>query len=219
MIVGIIARYNENKRRYQVSSPLTDCLIQYHAFPLLIYPDTDLKAIVKLCDALIISGGDDIHPKYYDENIHESMTLEDEKIDALDFLCLEHFLKAQKPILGICRGIQVIGVYFGCKLCNISNHQNTHHELLLHPHSLFHAISAQTGSYHHQALASVPKGFLLSAKTQENHIEAIEKKDVFAVQWHPELEENDSVIPLFLQYTANKKIKQKQNGKDGGIFF
>lgn len=208
MNIGIVCRMNEDKRRYQVSSALINRLIEYQITPILIFPEMDLSAMVKICDGCIISGGDDVHPFYYGEKMNSLLHVEDAKIEALDFACLDCFIKAHKPVLGICRGIQVIGVAFGSKLMCTQDHAQGRHVLQVHPHSLFYPMQKEVGTYHHQMLSTVPKGFLLSASA--NGIEAIEKKDVFAVQWHPELEKNDLVIPNFLEYIRNKQIEQNE---------
>lgn len=210
MYIAIVARYNENKKRFQVSSALIQRLLHYHAIPIIIYPSTPLDEILQFCEALIISGGDDVNPCHY-HRLPTLEVIEDEQIEQLDFQCLDAFIQAKKPVLGICRGIQVIAVYYQASLKNIQHHDHTSHSLVFHPQSYFKSNPSFVYSYHHQSLEKLPQGFLLSAYSKDHMIEAIEKKDVFAVQWHPELEENDLIIPLFLQYVSKKKINNEQN--------
>ena len=66
-------------------------------------------------DGLVLTGGADIHPRYYGEEINGSKGI-NEELDAMQFHALEKFVQAKKPILGICRGHQVLTVAFGGKL-------------------------------------------------------------------------------------------------------
>jgi putative glutamine amidotransferase len=157
-------------------------------------------------DGLVITGGGDVDPSLYQGDASKCSDVEP-VIDRNDLLLYHAFCKQNKPVLGICRGIQVIGVAEGVTLIedlpssgSMEHHQNIQFDhppidsMLYHasfiPGTHLHEIfgdSYAINSFHHQALKSVPEGFRLAAVSPEDHvIEAIEKENVLAVQWHPE---------------------------------
>ena len=211
-ILGIPVRYNDLRNRYQCSTPLIDRLNALRVHVRMIYPQQNLSEIINECDGLLLPGGDDIDPLIYDEVIESHTLCVDAKIDELDFELLRLFEAAKKPIFGLCRGIQVIAVAHGTKLAqHIENHQSTTHQILTHPSSSFVKGISLVNSYHHQALATCPKGFILSAVSDDGWIEAIENELIWAVQWHPELDELDVVLPRFVEHVFQKKIEENQN--------
>lgn len=204
--IGCIAHLNETKTRYTISSKLVDRIIEAGHQPIVFYPQSEFKEI----DALILSGGDDIHPSRYHQTLDEHAQLENELIENYEFNCLSIADKMQIPILGICRGMQVIAVYYGGSINqHIEHHLKTTHGLQLSPFSSLKGIQ-NVNSFHHQALLEVPFGFRLSGLSGEI-IECIENDLCLAVQWHPELMDNDIVLPTFFEKVLSHKIKQDQN--------
>ncbi|MGM9941569.1 MAG: gamma-glutamyl-gamma-aminobutyrate hydrolase family protein [Bulleidia sp.] len=175
--------------------------------PMIVTAETEQEAqkIAEVFDGLLITGGEDCDPKYYNEpNTHSEVIQPD--IDESDFMLYRAFVKAGKPVLGICRGIQVIGVCEGASLIQdiptefgtqhgqnhcqppIPNDQFCHEDSFMEDSGLYDIFGKQYGvnSFHHQALRSVPEGFTLTARSEEGIIEGIEKDHVIGVQWHPE---------------------------------
>ena len=149
-------------------------------------------------DALILSGGGDIHPKYYNEEIKESVRIDTQR-DEAEFKLLDEFLKAGKPILGICRGCQVINVYFGGSLFqeidNFAEHkpepeQKLYNKVASIKDSVANKLYGDefvVNSYHHQAIKKLGNGLKATHKCG-NIIEGIEHETlpIIAYQWHPE---------------------------------
>ena len=175
--------------------------------PVTVFVNDEQEAdfIASKCDGLLITGGEDCNPASYNEENTASYPIADD-LERSDFLLYQAFKKANKPVLGICRGIQVIGVCEGVKLIQdipAFNH-NEHNQTKMNPpvprDQFCHMVTFtrgtklydifgdqyQVNSFHHQSLASVPKGFICSAISEDGIIEAIEKDHVLAVQWHPE---------------------------------
>ena len=75
--------------------------------------DHNYDHIAEICDGLLLCGGGDIDSKYFNEELHEKADLVKDSVDAMDFSLIKAFLAKKKPILGICRGHQVINVYYG----------------------------------------------------------------------------------------------------------
>lgn len=168
----------------------------------------DIKEYLNNIDGLIFSGGEDILPAIYEENpINELRAISTER----DFFEIELFKLAydmDKPILGICRGIQLINVASGGTLYQdiYVQRENTlgHSPTKIERNSLYHFIDIEKGSklfdifnedkimvnsFHHQSIKNVSHEFRITARSYDGIIEAIEaknKKFVIGVQWHPE---------------------------------
>ena len=155
---------------------------------------TDIDYIANICDGLIITGGNDVNPKLYNETINNDNIVIDDIADKLDFSLISAFNKVNKPILGICRGIQIINVYFGGSLHqDISNHKlniNENHSINIIKDNFLYGCYQKdkitVNSTHHQAIKEVAKDFKITAISDDNIIEGIEKDNIVGVQWHPE---------------------------------
>lgn len=160
-------------------------------------------------DAIIFSGGnDDIDPINYGEEPCSNVTHISSVRDCWEFSLYKSFKKASKPILGICRGCQVINVFEGGtlyqdineQLKNTKNHYTRdkhicelYHDIILEPDSKLYQLFQQrilsTNSFHHQAVKDVAPGFRTSARCADGVIEAIETTDdqfIVGLQAHPE---------------------------------
>ena len=189
---ALLARMNEEANRYQFSIPLYQKLACFPVDIYFILPDTPLSMNY---DCLIIPGGDDIHPRYFHQSLHSATHLVPEVIDTMDFRWAKAYLKLHKPILGICRGFQVLAALDHGKL-NQHNpqHINTSHSLIINDGflKLCHSIYPKN-SFHHQSLHQLNQ-FHVSAFSLDGVIEAFENETTWAVQWHPELDERDEIL-------------------------
>lgn len=149
-------------------------------------------------DGLILCGGSDIHPKYYGEEIAGSVGI-DEKRDAVEFALLKAYVDAGKPVLGICRGCQLINVFFGGSLYQhlpeYAMHQGVGgdaiHQVTASEGSILHGLYGDTfavNSSHHQAVKVLGTDLRATAYWNNQYVEAYEHLTlpIFAVQWHPE---------------------------------
>lgn len=167
-----------------------------------------VKGMVSSVDGVIISGGVDIHPFKYGKEPSPNIGDISLERDELDFSIMEYALKMKKPILGICRGMQVINVFFGGTLVqdilserktDIKHSQSAPsyvptHKVNVVKDSLIYKIfgkSAEVNSFHHQSIDNLAKDFKVSATANDGIVEAIEYKGkddfILGVQWHPEL--------------------------------
>lgn len=162
----------------------------------------------ELIDGLLLSGGQDVAPSLYGEQPEQALGSVHHERDRHEILLIQHTHRKNKPIFGICRGIQVLNIAFGGTLYqDIGGHSQTvlqhsqkskpespAHTVHLVEGSLLHRLigapSVEANSFHHQAVKTVAPGFVVTAKTEDQLVEAIEREgDQFTlgVQWHPEL--------------------------------
>ena len=167
-----------------------------------------IKEIVAMCSGLIIAGRDrDINPKYYGEKPLEGLEYpEDPYEDELDFKLIELFEKNNKPILGICSGLQSLNIYHGGSLKqHIDDHTSkenlVRHNIDIEENSFVHSLygdKAEVNSIHHQAINRVAEGFKVTAVSDDGTVEAIEKGNLIGLQWHPEVDYEIDTFKKFL---------------------
>lgn len=147
-------------------------------------------------DALLLPGGGDLEPWRYGQKNTASAGLEPER-DAAELALLDRFVSAGKPVLGICRGLQTINVFFGGTLCqDISGHSAVHGRDRLHsvrtasgtPFAALFGADAVVNSAHHQAADRLGAGLEAVQRAADGVAEAMvhRRVPVWAVQWHPE---------------------------------
>ena len=154
------------------------------------------------CDGLLLPGGGDMDPKFYGQERIPACGEPNLLRDAAEPLLLRAFLAADKPVLGICRGIQVMNAVLGGDLYQDikpfehlphNDHWAKVHTVTVRRGTLLSRILEQdtvlVNSQHHQAVDRVAPGFTLAALSEDGIVEAIEKPDArfcLGVQWHPE---------------------------------
>ena len=124
MKIGISAR--RDKKRYFVNQSYL-VLFNNEIVPIFLFSQ-NMDELLVLCDGFIILGGDDINPSLYNEENISSNNIDD-GIDELDFKILRYSIKNKKPVLGICRGIQSINVFFKGSLLQDIVHKEIYHEV------------------------------------------------------------------------------------------
>jgi len=163
---------------------------------------------VRHCDALVLSGGVDVHPKFYGEGPGYPGQPEefDEKRDEFEIAAFHAAEEKEIPILGICRGMQLINVIHkgtlvpslaltGLDHIHIGGPDKTH-PANIETGTLLHEITGrdqiQINSAHHQAIDKLGEGLRVNARSEEGVIEGIERVDksgktfLLGLQWHPE---------------------------------
>ena len=157
------------------------------------------------CDGLLLSGGEDVNPNYYGQTATEKCGKIVPQRDHAEMKMLEAFLSTGKPILGICRGVQLMNVYFGgslhqdikeiatCSHYDFKRKNTGHHTVTLTPNTKLANIYCEesfiANSLHHQAVDQVGKDLIVSAISEDGLIEAVEHTThpfCIGVQWHPE---------------------------------
>ncbi len=185
----------------------------------ILIPNTgvNIDALLSLCDGLLLSGGPDIEPSLYHQERHPSCGKSDAESDMFQIALYHAAKKMGKPILGICRGCQLINVAEGGTLFQDYTMREDHH--IAHPDlehfdQVSHLVIIQkntklasilgsgeigVNSLHHQCIDAVAPDFQCTARSNDGCIEAIECTTgpwILGVQWHPE-SMAEEMIPLF----------------------
>ena len=184
------------KRAY-VNKDYVDAVVRAGGVPL----------IVQVIDALILSGGHDVSPYNYGQEPNPKLGETFPERDTYDMLLLEESKKRNIPILGICRGSQIINVAAGGTLYqdlslipgNVLKHNQVSkptlktHKIQIEENSVISSIfgkETMVNSFHHQAIDKLGADLKVVARASDGVVEAIEHKTykfLVAVQWHPEM--------------------------------
>ena len=160
------------------------------------------------CDGFVLTGGIDVHPQFYQNTRvdYPNTTVFNESRDHFEIQVFEFACQKNKPVLAICRGMQLVNIALGGNLIQdleengFENHRkgsegDREHKIEVEPGTLLAQISGvQHGfvnSAHHQGLDQIADELKVSAFSEDGVVEAIEYKDtnkpfLLAVQWHPE---------------------------------
>ncbi|MBR3227986.1 MAG: gamma-glutamyl-gamma-aminobutyrate hydrolase family protein [Erysipelotrichaceae bacterium] len=168
----------------------------------------DIKKALETCDGLYVPGGVDVDPKFYHEEMNGTLEHYD-WMDELDMAAIDAFHKAGRPILGICRGQQIINVFFGGTLHqDIKGHSGERHYVKVKEGSfideIYHTERLEVNSWHHQAVKDVAEGFEVMAVSDDGIIEALNCGNIYTVQWHPEMYDPDRFIRWFKDNVFNE---------------
>lgn len=168
-----------------------------------------LDRLYSLLDGLLLTGGPDLDPAAYGQTPHAATGAGDPALEQAEFYLLRRALADRLPILGICRGLQLLNVALGGTLYqdiaaeyastgihpgyDPTRYGTCAHRVCLVEGSALHAVvgrgEIEVNSLHHQGLRDVAPGLAVTATAPDGLVEAVEMPDrpfVVAVQWHPE---------------------------------
>lgn len=189
-----------------------------------------LSVLVDSLDGIVLSGGADIDPKYLGEEPLDGIEV-NPKRDLPELELVRLAVRRRVPVLGICRGIQMLAAALGGTLYqDIATQHGPHslqhsqsgkrhersHSVTIAEGSLLHSMfgcgELDVNSFHHQAVKSVPEGFRITATAPDGVIEAMESvkfRSIMGVQWHPEcmlMAGDRSMMPIFEWLTAEARL-------------
>ena len=166
--------------------------------PILAVNNDCAEEYADLADGLLLSGGKDVEPKLYGQEKMFDFVITDPQRDDLEYKIIKAFVDRRKPIWGICRGIQILNVYFGGTLTQDiptqlggDHSKGVCHQVTLKKDSILgnlYGESMEVNSYHHQAVKDIANGLRVTAWSEDGIVEAFEgeKHPVLGVQFHPE---------------------------------
>lgn len=220
-----------NEQAY-VNKHYVKALTAVGAAPLLlpIVEDNDSLIRVQLqqIDGLLLSGGYDVNPLLYGEEPLPQLEYILPERDEYEIKLIHLALEMNKPILGICRGLQILNVAFGGTLYqDLSQFSMKHfkhqqksktdtasHTVEFTPHTKLQSImgidATKINTFHHQAIKDLAPGFVVNAKAKDGIVEGIEKigeQFVIGLQWHPEMmaERDTSMLKIFRNFVSFAK--------------
>lgn len=215
-IIGITIDYANNDENnsfspypwYALKTRYSDLVSEFGGVPLLLPYNFDVTRLSGLIDGLLIPGGsDDIHPKFYGQEIQSERVNAKENKSFFELEITKSALNFDIPIFGICNGMQIINVALGGTL--IQHIPDTHpsdinheqpapknlptHKIILEKKSLLSSLyksgELMVNSTHHQAVADLGRSINVSCIAPDGIIEGIESTNhrfVVGVQWHAE---------------------------------
>ena len=224
-VIGITANFSKGK--VMLLEAYYRSVLAAGGVPLLIPPYPEREALIETLshiDALLLTGGADIDPRYMGEEPDYSLLHNiNQPRDEQELLLAQLADARSLPILGICRGVQTIAAALGGSVhqdiyAALGTQLLNHDQDPVERHVATHDVSIVAGSrlsgifgkeqlavntFHHQAVSRVPVGFEVVATSPDGVIEGIEATDgrsIIGVQWHPEsfiMNGDDSMMPLF----------------------
>ncbi len=216
----------------------TQAILISGGIPIIIPPSIkriDMNSLLRKLDGVLLTGGGDIAIEKFNGQPHPSINDVDDERDELEIDLVKNVFQQSTPMLGICRGQQVINVAMGGDLYTDiqSQYENAikhdwfpdierdylAHSISIERNSLLAKILStqeiQVNSLHHQGIKKLGEGLLSTAHASDGMIEAIEIKDhpfFMGVQWHPEwLLANPKMIALFTAFINAAKENSKND--------
>ena len=201
-----------------------------------------IKRISEEISGLMLTGGQDVNPEMYGEAKNPKCGQICDARDKMESLLLDEILSLDKPVFGICRGLQFLNAYFGGTLyqdiaseapTDIEHHMTPPYERFVHEvfaekGTKLRGIigdSAQVNSYHHQGVKALAKELTPAAYAPDGLVEAAElrsRRFVLAVQWHPEWlfetdEKSARLFKAFVSAALNSKNQKDWRNNNGGV--
>lgn len=175
------------------------CVSRAGGDPIVVNPrnvDEVDEALANGFDALLLTGGGDVDPRLYGEKPRAEVYGVSEVRDMTEWNALDRAAELGVPVLGICRGSQLMAVHNGGRLRqHIGGHRGMSHLVFSEPGSKFRAVLGGNGtgyfvSLHHQVVLRTGQGWRVAARAVGGTIEAVESKDgrCLGVQFHPEMD-------------------------------
>ena len=238
-LIGIMPRYDYDIGDFSITAGYMTGVLDAGGLPFVL-PLTDneymFDKILESCDGFLVPGGHDINPDSYGGERELRLTRSVRERDQMELAMIPRIIAADKPLLGVCRGMQMINVASGGTLYqdirsanpeSTINHAQPHpftkttHTVDVNPNSRFATIvkarHLDVNSMHHQCVRDTGEGLVVAAKAPDGTIEAIEmpeKTFVLGVQWHPEylFKTHPEARRIFHEFVRAASRKRAEDG-------
>ena len=209
-IIGVTPLWDDEKQSLWMLPGYMDGIARAGGIPMMLplaVEGEDASRLTDLCDGILLTGGHDISPALYGESPLEDLVCACPERDRLESIMLRQAIRADKPVLGICRGIQFINAALGGTLyqdlplqhpSDVEHHQTAPYDRPSHEvdiladtplRACLGAARIAVNSYHHQAVRALADSLAPMAVAPDGLIEAVfrpQSRFLWAVQWHPE---------------------------------
>lgn len=220
LVTGTIAPNARGQQALMVNTAYMNAIMAAGGIPVMMGCTRLAAEYAEMADGLLITGGESVHPARYHDTFN-NLAGGDAAIahnlkagcnttrDEMEFAAFEEFFKRQKPIMGICRGHQLVNAALGGH--NMLNFPRYH--AVEHSEGIQHEVTAEPGtileklygpkfmvnSFHRDCADGVGPNVKIAAKSPDGIIEAIEHETlpIFSVQFHPERMRGDAPNPAF----------------------
>jgi putative glutamine amidotransferase len=226
-MIGVLPLYDEEKESYWMLPGYMKGIEDAGGIPVMLplTADEDIIRILAITfDGFLFTGGQDVNPELYGEGKMEVCGEPCHERDLMEAALFKHAVELDKPLLGICRGLQLFNVMLGGTLYQDipsqlidSTIQHTQgspysepvHDVYIAQDSLLYQLlgteSLKVNSLHHQGIKDLSEQLVPAARAEDGLIEAVvmpNKKFTVAVQWHPEFnyQIDDFNFKLFLEF-------------------
>ena len=201
-VIGLIPLYDDEKESYWMLPGYMKAIEKSGGVPIMLSFSQDkdeLTVAYGLCDGILFTGGHDVNPTIYGQVISDKCGISCETRDVMEGFLLDLCVSDNKPLLGICRGLQFINAHLGGTLyqdlpteyqSNIEHHMTPPYDIAIH-----NVEVRGVNSYHHQAIKELADGLEAVAISEDGLVESIaikNQKFAIAVQWHPEFSYDSS---------------------------
>ncbi|MDD4690222.1 MAG: gamma-glutamyl-gamma-aminobutyrate hydrolase family protein [Eubacteriales bacterium] len=231
-IIGVTPLFEGNMDLYKIQASYMDSVLCAGGVPVILpitSDDSVIENIINVCDGILVTGGHDIEPELYGEQIMDGCDELCPERDALDFRLTLMAINVDKPMLAVCRGMHMVNVVMGGTLYqDIPTQISTdiEHNMPVVSDDVIHEVRIERGtplmdilkeenimvnSYHNQCVKKIGSGLEVSAVCPDGIIEGIfmpDKRYIHGLQWHPEkLAQNDKysqrIIESFVKACSN----------------
>ncbi|MBD1911773.1 MULTISPECIES: gamma-glutamyl-gamma-aminobutyrate hydrolase family protein [unclassified Leptolyngbya] len=232
-IIGITTYSRSEAGEFTLPAAYIDAVQLAGGLPLLLPPlQADPTPFLEVIDGLIFAGGGDIAPERYDGDHHHTIYLVDEERDNFELALAQQVLQRDIPVLGICRGMQLLSVATGAALVphvpdvygdQVAHRLDNPRRPITHPAQIeaetrlakiLQVTNLVVMSWHHQAVRTLPDCWQAAARADDGVVEAVEHRHhpwLVAVQWHPELSPQDPVHQRLFQGLVEAARERKQS--------
>ena len=234
-IIGVTPLWDEARNSYWMLPGYLEGLMEAGTIPVIL-PLTadraDISRLVGLCSGFLFTGGQDVSPEIYGEEPKPACGERCPARDGLERELLHQALEKDRPVLGICRGIQLLNACLGGTLyqdlptehpSQVPHTMTPPYDRVIHTvhilpdtplATLLQRTELGVNSYHHQAVRTLAPGLAEMARSADGLVEAVYLPDrtfVWAVQWHPELsfrtdESSRKILSAFAAAASRKAL-------------
>ncbi len=211
-VIGVVPLFDDEKDSIWMVPGYMEGIRMAGGLPIILplkVQEDEIRQIVRMCNGFLFTGGHDVDPTLYGAPKSERCGPANHDRDVLEQRIFEYALKDDKPVFGICRGIQLINVLCGGTLYQdlpaeykgtkvVEHHMQPPYDVPCHQvkivrgtplERILNKLTLEVNSYHHQAIKELSKNLKPMAISEDGLVEAVYmpgKKFIQAVQWHPE---------------------------------